>query len=209
MAIAGRDESLKALLDRIRKMYYRTESILILCMDGFMKHKIASIDEAKKINKAIYEEENELIRLLSSKAAEPEMDKELIKSLMAVVGHIEMATNGLDGILQNIKNKVAGGILFSDKGVNEISQLFKETLDMLKTAGDIILTKNEVLKRYIDDKYKSFNQIADTYSEEHNDRLIKGICQPQSSSLYLNIVDSLSKVVWHVKLATDRLFERK
>jgi len=48
--------------------------------------------------------------------------------------------------------------------------------------------------------------IADTYSEEHDDRLIKGVCQPKSSSLYLNIVDSLSKVVWHIRQAVDRLF---
>ena len=87
-----------------------------------------------------------------------------------------------------------------------IAQLFKETLDLLKTAGDAILTKNEVLKKYVADKYVSLSQTVDAYSEEHEDRLIKGVCQPKSSSLYLNIVDSLLKVVWHEKQAVDRLF---
>ncbi|TVM00444.1 MAG: hypothetical protein CV087_13830 [Candidatus Brocadia sp. WS118] len=206
MVIADADEEVKAVLERVSRMCFKGESVLSLCMDGFMKHKIALIDEAKKISHAIHNEENELITLLTNKAAKSDMDKQLIKSLMAVVGHIEMATNGLDGILQNVKSKVAEGVLFSDKGVNEISHLFKETLDMLKTAGDIILTRNEVLRKYVADKYKSFNQIADAYSEEHEDRLIKGVCQPKSSSLYLNIVDSLSKIVWHIRQAVDRLF---
>lgn len=69
------------------------------------------------------------------------------------------------------------------------------------------MTKNDVLVKHLTDKYASLNQIVDAYSQEHEDRLIKGICQPKSSSLYLNIVDSLMKVVWHMKQAVDRFLE--
>lgn len=200
------NSDLKGILERIRGMCFKVESVLSLCLDGFMKHKIKLVDEAKNMSQTIHDEENELISLLSNKAAKSDMDRELIKSMMAVIGHIEMATNGLDGILQNVKTKVNEGVLFSDKGANEISHLFKETIDILKTAGDAILTKNEVLKKYVADKYVSLSQTVDAYSEEHEDRLIKGECQPKSSSLYLNIVDSLLKVVWHEKQAVDRLF---
>lgn len=197
---------LKGVLERIRDMCFKIESILSLCMDGFMKHKVQLVDEANKVSQAIHEEENELISLLSNKAAKSKMDGELIKSLMAVVGHLEMATNGLDGIMQHVKIKVNEGVLFSDKGVSEISHIFRETLDVVKTAGDAIMTKNEVLKKYVIDKYASIAQAVDAYSEEHEDRLIKGVCQPKSSSLYLNIVDSLVKVVWDMKQAVERLF---
>lgn len=197
---------LKGVLERIRGMCFKVELILSLVMDGFMKHKIQLVDEAKKVSQAIHEEENELISVLSNKAAKSNMDGELIKSMMAVIGHIEMATNGLDGILQHVKIKVNEGVLFSDKGVSEISHIFRETLDMVKTAGDAIMTKNEVLKKYVIDKYTSLAQTVDAYSEEHEDRLIKGVCQPKSSSLYLNIVDSLVKVAWHMKQAVERLF---
>ncbi|MCF6155837.1 MAG: hypothetical protein E3K36_11430 [Candidatus Brocadia sp.] len=200
------NSDIKGLLERMGGMCSKVESMMSLCMDGFMKHKVALIDDAKKVSQAIHEEENELISLLSNKAAKSDMDKDSIKYMMAVIGHIEMATNGLDSILQNVKIKVDEGVLFSDKGVNEISHLFKETLDIVKTAGDAILTKNEVLRKYIADKYVSLSQTVDAYSEEHEDRLIKGVCQPKSSSLYLNIVDSLMKVVWHLKQAVDRLF---
>lgn len=196
----------KGVLERISGMCFKVESILSLCMDGFMKHKIAMIDEANEVSRAIHDEENELIELLSNKAAKAAKDKDMIKAIMAVIGHIEMATSGLDGILQCVKEKVNEGVLFSDKGVSEISHLFKETLEIVKTAGDVILTKNEVLKKYIADKYVILGQTVDAYSEEHEDRLIKGVCQPRSSSLYLNIVDSLMKVVGHVKQAIDRLF---
>ncbi|MFN3531526.1 MAG: hypothetical protein ACK41Q_03295 [Candidatus Brocadia sp.] len=199
-------DDLKGILERINGMCSKAESILNLCMDGFMKHKVAMIDEANKVSQAIHDEENELISLLSNKAAKSGVNNESIKSLMSVVSHIEMATNGLDNILQHVKTKVNEGVLFSDKGVNEISHLFRDALDMLKTAGDIILTRNEVLKKYVVDKYGSINQAIDAYSEEHEERLIKGLCQPKSSSLYLSIVDALAKVVWHVKQAVERFF---
>ena len=197
---------LKDVLERIRGMCFKVESIVSLCMDGFMKHKIQLVDEAKKVSQAIHEEENELIGLLSDKAAKSNMDGELIKSMMVVVGHLEMATNALDGILQHVKIKVNEGVLFSDKGVSEISHIFRETLDVVKTAGDAIMTKNDVLKKYVIDKYASLAQTVDAYSEEHEERLIKGVCQPKSSSLYLNTVDSLVNVVCHMKQAVERLF---
>lgn len=206
MRTAMINSDLKDVLKRMSSMCFKIESILSLCRDGFMKHKVVMIDQANEVSRAIHDEENELIGLLSNKTAKTDMDKEMIKSMMAVIGHLEMATNGLDGILHCVKEKVNEGVLFSDKGVNEISHLFKETLEIIKTAGDAVLTKNEVLKKYIADKYISLGQTVDAYSEEHEDRLIKGVCQPRSSSLYLNIVDSLMKVVGHIKQATDRTF---
>ncbi|MBE7445150.1 MAG: hypothetical protein HS132_07840 [Planctomycetia bacterium] len=206
MSSINLDNDLKSVFERIRGMCFKVESIVSLCMDGFMKHKIQLVDEAKKVSQAIHEEENELISLLSNKAEKSNMDGELVKSIMAVIGHLEMATNGLDAIMQHVKIKVNEGVLFSDKGVSEISHIFRETLDVVKTAGDAIMTKNEVLKKHVIDKYTSITQIVDAYSDEHEVRLIKGVCQPKSSSLYLNIVDSLVKVVWHMKLAMERFF---
>ena len=209
MVITNISEDLKAILERISGMCLKAESVLSFCIDGFMKHKVKFIDEAKKVSQVIHNEENELMRLLSDKATKPDADKELIKSLMVVIGHIELATNGLDSVLQHVRVKASESILFTDKAVNEISHLFKETLDLLKTAGDTIMTRNDVLRKYIVSKYMSLNEMVDGYSVEHEERLIKGLCQPASSSLYLDIVDSLMKVVWHIKQAVDRIFANR
>jgi len=209
MAIANVDEEIKGVLERIGSMCSRAESILNLCLLGFMKHNESLIDEAKKMSQSVHEEENELLVILSNMAKkEQEADKALIKSLVAVVGHIEMATTIMDGMLYHVNIKLSEGILFGDKAVNEVRQLFKDTLDVLKSAGDAILTKNEVLRKYINEKYEKMGIAVNKYSEEHEDRLVKGLCQPKSSSLYLNIVDSQMKIVWHIKQGIDRLFSQ-
>lgn len=202
----NRNEELENIKQRISNMCYKAESILNLCVDGFIKQKVEVINEAKNLIVAVRNEENELIKLLSDTASSSDADKGLIKTLIAIVSNIEMAIDGLDSVLQHIKTKAGEGILFSDKAVNEICHLFKETLGILRNAGDAITTKSDILRKHIIDKYMNLNEIVDAYSEEHEERLIKGICQPRSSSLYLNIVDSMMKVVWHIKQAIDRYF---
>ena len=207
MAIKNVSDDIKSVLERIGGMCFKAESILNLCMDGFMKHKVDLIDEARKVIPAIRTEGNELRKLLSDKAKEPYVNKELIKSLMSIVGSIEMAVTGLDAVLQHVSAKISEGILFGDKAVSEIRHLFKETLDILKTANDTLVTKNEVLMKYVVDKYKNLDEIVEGYAEGHEERLIKGLCQPQASPVYLNIMDSIMTVVWHVKQALVKLFE--
>ena len=207
MAITNVSGDIKSILERISGMCFKAESILNLCMDGFMKHKVDLIDEARKVIPAIRTEGNELRKLLSDKAKEPYVNKELIKSLMSIVGSIEMAVTGLDAVLQHVSAKISEGILFGDKAVSEIRHLFKETLDILKTANDTLVTKNEVLMKYVVDKYKNLDEIVEGYAEGHEERLIKGLCEAKHSPVYLNIMDSIMTVVWHTKQALMRLFE--
>jgi Na+/phosphate symporter len=207
MAIPNVSGDIKSVLERIGGMCFKAESILNLCMDGFVKHKVDLIDEAMKVSPAIRTEGNELRKLLSDKAKEPYVNKELIKSLMSIVSSIEMAVTGLDSVLQHVRAKISEGVLFSDKAVGEIRHLFKETLDILKTAGDTLVTRNEVLMKYVVDKCKNLDKIVKSYAEEHEERLIKGLCQAQASPVYLNIMDSIMTVVWHVKQALVKLFE--
>jgi len=207
MVIKNLSDDIKSVLERISGMCFKAESILNLCMDGFMKHKVDFIDEARKVSQTIRTEGNELRKLLSNKAKEPYVNKELIKSLMSILSSIEMAVTGLDSVFQHVRAKISEGILFSDKAVGEIRHLFKETLDILKTAGDTLVTRNEVLMKYVVDKYKNLNEIVESYAEEHEERLIKGLCQAQASPVYLNIMDSIMTVVWHVKQALVKLFE--
>ena len=207
MAIKNVSDDIKSVLERIGGMCFKAESILNLCMDGFVKHKVDLIDEAMKGSQAIRTEGNELRKLLSDKAKEPYVNKELIKSLMSILSSIEMAVTGLDSVLQHVRAKISEGILFSDKAVGEIRHLFKETLDILKTAGDTLVTRNEVLMKHVVVKYNNLNEIVEVYAEEHEERLIKGLCEAKHSPVYLNIMDSIMTVVWHVKQALVKLFE--
>jgi len=206
MAIINDD--VKAIRERISAMCSNAESVLNLCMSGFLKYKAELLDDAQRISKSVHDEENEILGVLSSMKKSDEADKELIKSLSVVTGHIELSTDIMDNMIRHIRVILNEKILFSDKAVKEVTQLFKETLDVLKTARDAIVTKNEVLRKHILDKYESVSKLVSEYSEEHEERLVMGICTPRNASLYLNIVDSQLKVVTHIKQAIERYFSQ-
>ena len=185
MAITNVSDDIKSVLERIGGMCFKAESILNLCTDGFMKHKVGFIDEAWKTRQTIRNEGNELRKLLSDKIKEAEVNREWIKSLISIIGSIEMAVTGLDSTLRHVRVQIGEGILFGDKAMGEIRYLFQETLDIVKIAGGTLVTRNEVFMKHVVDKYKNLDNIAGTYAEKHEGRLIKGLCQPQASPLYL------------------------
>ena len=252
MVIINISGELNSVLECIGGMCFKAESILNLCMDGFMKHKVDSIDEARKVSQTIRNEGNEVRKLLidkakeavvnrewtksmmsiigsiemavtgldsvlqhvnevkkllSDKAKEADINREWIKSMISIIGSIEMAVTGLDSVLQHVRVQITEGILFSDKAISEISFLFKETLDIVKTAGGALVTKNEVFMKYVVDKYKNLDGIVSGYEEKHEYRLIKGTCQAQASQVYSNILDAIMTVGWHTKQALLKLFE--
>ena len=185
MAITNVSDDIKSVLERIGGMCFKAESILNLCTDGFMKHKVDFIDEAWKTRQTIRNEGNELRKLLSDKAKEADVNRDFINSLMSIIDSIEMAVPGLDSVLQHVRVQIGEGILFGDKAMGEIRYLFQETLDIVKIAGGTLVTRNEVFMKHVVDKYKNLDNIAGTYAEKHEGRLIKGLCQPQASPLYL------------------------
>lgn len=202
------NDDVTAMRERISSMCSNAESVLNLCMSGFLKYKAEMLDDAQRISKSVHDEENEILGVLSSMKKSDEADKALIKSLSVVTGHIELSTDIMDNMIRHIRVILNEKILFSDKAVKEVTQLFKETLDVLKTARDAIVTKNEVLRKHILDKYESVSKLVSEYSEEHEERLVMGICTPRNASLYLNIVDSQLKVVTHIKQAIERYFSQ-
>ncbi|MBW7943662.1 MAG: hypothetical protein H3C64_15080, partial [Candidatus Kuenenia stuttgartiensis] len=140
------NDDAKVILERISSMCLNAESVLNLCMLGFLKNKVELLDDAQRISRLVHDEENETVSMLSGVNKNDESEKNRFKTLAVVVGHIEMATDVMDNMIRHIRVKINEKLLFGDKAANEVTQLFKETLDVLKTAKDAILTKNELLR---------------------------------------------------------------
>jgi len=199
MTATNASDDIRGILKRISGMCLKASSAFNLCMNGFVKHKVDLIDKAREGIPAIRSEGIELRKLLSKKASEPDTNWELIKSLVPIVSNFEMVVTGIDSTLQHVRTKISERMLFSDKAEKEIRYLFEEGLDILKTVGDTLVADNEVNVKSFNDRFKNLNEVVDAYLEDHEDRLIKGLCQPQASLMYMNITNSIMTVVWHTK----------
>ncbi|SMC00057.1 hypothetical protein SAMN00808754_3246 [Thermanaeromonas toyohensis ToBE] len=104
-----------------------------------------------------------------------------------------------------VQNKIREGLLFSDKAVAEVRELFEGTEELLGHFQDLLLTRNSVLRQYILGKASEFEEKMRHFATEHEERLIKGICLPRSSTVYLALLDAFKEVLWGLKEAASKM----
>jgi Na+/phosphate symporter len=85
-------------------------------------------------------------------------------------------------------------ILFSEKALAEIKELYVILEEQFRNTRDYIATKNPVLKAEINAGRERIFKTIDEYAVIHQGRLITGVCMPQASYLYLDIVDSIKRI---------------
>lgn len=193
----------KSLFDYQKKISNVMEDVLNmlnLTYDGFIKHKRAFLTEAEKIGKSIHQFEKDFTFDIVK-----EGNKESVKLLISIAGHIERIGDCIENIIITVHTKISEGTLFSDKAVSELNYLFNSVKDLLRDTKDIIVTLNPVLIEHTISLGTKVNQMSDEFSTLHEERLVAGVCHPKHSSMYLDMLDNLRMIVWHVKESVKKL----
>jgi hypothetical protein len=58
----------------------------------------------------------------------------------------------------------------------------------------------------MDGNGKRLCELADEYAIFHEERLIAGVCSPKSAPVYLDILESFSSVIWHIRKILQEFF---
>ena len=171
--------------------------MLELSFQGFRKYTEESFREVEEVTNVVRKNSSELTSLLISSSSSSERGREWVKPYLSIASSFDRMTFNIEGIVDRLKSKVQNRILFSDRAVKEINDVFQEAMDILENLPDLILTQNKLFAQRIEEKGKSVFKIAKGYSEEHEERLIQGICVPKSSPIYLGILECLKGVIGH------------
>ncbi len=193
----------KSLFDYQKKLsdvMEQTLEMVNFIYDGFIKHKKSLLNEAEKLGKTIHQFEKDFTSEIVK-----EGNKESVRLLISIAGHIERIGDCLENVIKTVHTKIAEGTLFSDKAVSELNYLFNSVKDILRDMKDIIITLNPVLMEHTLALGNKVNQMADEFATLHEERLVMGICHPKHSSMYLDMLDNLRMVIWHVKEVVKKL----
>ena len=171
--------------------------MLELSFQGFRKHTEESLREVEKVTNEVRKNSSELTSLLISRSSSSEKEREWAKPYLSITSSFDRMTFNIEGIVDRLKSKVQNRILFSDWAVKEINDIFQEAMDLLESLPDLILTQNKLLAQHIGEQVRSVFKIVNGYFEEHEERLIHGVCTPKSSPIYLGILESLKGIIAH------------
>ena len=187
-------DSVCKVLDQLSK---DTEKMAAKTFEGLLRHNHKMLQEAEKMGIVVEQGAKQLTQeVVSAREESKTIDPTVV---VAVSNEMQKIKYSLDKIIGSVHTKVDEGVLFSDKAVVELKDFFSVVLDGLRQVHDLILTGNNVIVDYVVQRVEVYEEIGNKYAEEHQDRLIKGICLPKSSLIYLIILDSLKDILWYIR----------
>jgi Na+/phosphate symporter len=171
--------------------------MLELAFEGFRRPTEKSFKGAEEVKDKIHQYSSELTGFIISKSPSSEKGREWVKPYLSIASSFDRMTYNIEGIFDRLRAKSQTHILFSDQAVKEVNDVFQEAMRLLENLPNLITTQNKLLAQRIGEEGRSMFKIANGYSEEHEERLIQGICVPKSSPIYLGIIESLKGVIVH------------
>ena len=179
--------------------------MLELAFEGFRKPTEKFFEEEEAFEVKIYESSSELTGFIISKSPSNEKEKEWVKPYLSIASSLGRMTYNIQGILDRVRGKSENHILFSEEADKEVNDVFQEAMSLLRNLPDLFATESKSLAQRIGEEGRSMFKTAEGYSEEHEERLINGICVPKHSPLYLSIIESLKGVMVHTLAVSGKI----
>ncbi|MHA2220177.1 MAG: hypothetical protein ACXACY_30210 [Candidatus Hodarchaeales archaeon] len=195
------NEEIKEILKSLNEVVNYAEEYMSSIQSAFIYHTSLPLKKYEIDTKVLKKEEAELIKFTNERVAD-DFD---LKPYISVSVHIMRMWESIDKLSKLIEEKIRGNILFSDKAVNETIFLLQRLAEILRPTADIILARNTFLKMYILESQASVEKMATEYATLHEDRLIKGVCLPAASKLYISMLDAIKSIAWHTKEIATKL----
>ena len=119
-----------------------------------------------------------------------------LRSVLAFIKGIRAPMQKLRG---TVHQKIDEHLLFSDRAVREINDLFRKSGFVMDACGDAVLTENPILKAHVICGVDYIFDLIESYADEHQQRLISGVCRPRPSVLYLDMNESFRTMLHRIK----------
>jgi len=188
-------EDIKDILNSLNEVVSCAEDCVSSMQAAFIYNTSLPLENCRIEPGVIKKQETQLVKWTK----EVDTDDFDLKPYISISVHILRMWENIDKLSRLIDKKNRENILFSDKAVNETIFLLQRLVEILRPTADIILARNTFLKTYIMKSQASVEKMAGEYATLHENRLIEGECLPAASSLYINILDTIKSIAWHIK----------
>ncbi len=179
----------KRLTERFNDVFVSATPILENVRKGFVTQNLELIRE----NKAKFKELVKTRVAAVQKIIEEPNKTESQKQFLALIPSFQMIGLAFENLINKMETKIELKILFSEKALAEINEIYNILVEQFQHTKDYIITKNPTLKAETKKAWERIYTLIDEYAMVHQNRMITGVCVPKASYLYLDIVDSIKR----------------
>ncbi|MEB3042132.1 Na/Pi cotransporter family protein [Rhizobium mulingense] len=178
------------------------ERMLIRVSDAFERNDASKLSEIATLEERVDKLQQAVKVYLSKLGREGLSDENARRSIIVIDYAINLEHMGdiiEKGLLEQVSKKISLGLRFSDDGHQELRKLFDLTIDNLRVAQTIFVTRDFNLARQIMETKVEVRRMEKQSAEHHLERLRDGRADSlQTSSLHLDMLRDLKRINAHI-----------
>ncbi len=181
----------KRLVERFNDLFVQTTPLLEEIKKGFFTQKLDLLKQSKaKFRDLLKSRVSYFQKIIETK------DKnEAQKQYLLLLPLFQTMALAIENLMNKMETKVELHILFSEKALSEIEKIYSIMEEQFRDTKDYVVTRNPGLRTNIKVNWEKTFKLTDEYALIHQTRLITGVCMPTASYLYLDIIDSIKRIV--------------
>lgn len=157
--------------------------------DAFNRHSRTGLERFKGLQEAATKELQTALKQGQEKFVKGGPDQEAWARCQSFISRLQVLVDTLGGLWDPISKKVKDNVLFSEKAVTQTNCLFDRHAGLIRSLFDIAQTDNEFLKKFVVEEARKIVKDCADYADEHETRLIEGLCTPQAAPIFLTMLD--------------------
>ncbi|CAN7459189.1 MULTISPECIES: Na/Pi cotransporter family protein [Ensifer] len=178
------------------------EAMLMRAANAFNNNDLSDIRDIGKFEKQVDQLQQEVKIFLSRLGRDGLSAEDGRRSIVIIDYAINLEHMGdiiEKGLCEQITKKISNGLKFSEEGYQELKSLFNLTIDNLRVAQTIFVTRNADLAKQLIEVKVNVRHMEKRSAERHIERLRDGLVQSlQTSSLHLDMLRDLKRVNAHI-----------
>jgi phosphate:Na+ symporter len=178
------------------------ETMLIHTMKAFEENNLAELGRIGALEKQV-DELQQAIKLYLSRLGHQSLSAENSARSIVIIDYainLEHIGDIIEkGLQEQVRKKIANGLRFSADGYAELTGLFNLTIENLRIAQTILVTRDFSLARQLVEVKVAVRRMEKESSERHLARLRSGLLDSlQTSSLHLDMLRDLKRINAHL-----------
>ena len=189
----------EGLKNGILEMCGHAVEMLRLSRDGFQQYSAATLQDLSDVGRHLHHHEKRLTDHVAMQLREHPMSLRAAEHLAFLPAALERIGDSVEALGRCVAALHREDIPFSERGQLEILSLFGRSIELIECISSAIrLGRAETLAtvRESGDKFQSY---CDEITVYHQDRLIRGVCKPRASSVFLSMLDSFREIERYVR----------
>lgn len=175
---------------------------LYVSLDSFIERNTSMCEDVKNKNNLVNDKAKEItdyLILISSTKIGHEEEK-YISALHTSIGDITRISELADNIIKYTNKEIKENLTFTSRVKEELNEFKKLIESQKQNICSIMLEKKYDLLESCDIIEQDIDDMRRTLIDEHIERLNKGECKAESSSVFINLVNNLERVGDHLYL---------